>query len=187
MPSIKDILTTNILIPSSDGLPAENPLEKYDISGKLEAVNKLPTDKKNFTYDIYLKINDTQSEKFIRVQEVSGFGMTREYEAKPNAGSDYVVNLPGQISYNDIRMKHLYTNDSFFLDWLNSGVTSGGQARLDMELYFKLPTGKTIIFTLHDAFPIAWSIGPLGIGGDDPLVELVTITFSSLAFQSKNS
>ncbi len=56
-----------------------------------------------------------------------------------------------------------------------------------MELYFELPTGKTIIFTLHDAFPIAWSIGPLETGGSDPLVELVTITFSSVAFQSKNS
>ncbi len=187
MPSIKDILTTNILMPSTDGLPAANPLEAYDISGKLETVNKLPIKETNFKYEIYLKLSDSQSEKFIRVQEVSGFGMTREYEAKPNAGSDYVVNLPGPISYNDIRMKHLYTNDRFFLDWLNSGVTSGGQARLDMELYFELPTGKTIIFTLHDAFPIAWSIGPLETGGSDPLVELVTITFSSVAFQSKNS
>lgn len=185
MPSVKDILTTNILIPSSDGLPSANPLEPYDVSSKLEAANKLPIQAFNFTYDIFLKINDNQSEKFIRVQEVSGFGMNREYEAKQTSTSDYIVNLPGLITYNDIRMKHLFTNDRFFLNWLNDGVTSGGQSRLDLELHFRLPTQKTVIFTLHDAFPIAWSIGPLEIGGSDPLVELVTITYSGLAFQMK--
>ncbi len=185
MPSIKDILTTNILMPSTDGLPAANPLEPYDISNKLEAVNQLTVNRTNFTYDIFLKLTDNQSEKFIRVQEVSGFGMERENEPRPSSNYDYVTNLPGPVSYNDIRMKHLFTNDRFFLNWLNDGVTSGGASRLDMELHFKLPTDKTIVFTLYDAFPIAWSIGPLNVQGEDQLIELVTITYSGLAYQMK--
>lgn len=185
MPSIKDILTTNILIPSSDGLPAANPLESYDIAKKLEAVDQLIVNSTNFTYDIFLKLSDNQSEKFIRVQEVSGFGMERENDARPSSTHDYVVNLPGPINYNDIRMKHLFTNDKFFLKWLKDGVTSGGASRLDMELHFKLLTGKTVVFTLHDAFPVAWSIGPLEVKGKDQLIELVTITYSGLACQMK--
>ncbi|MBQ6519587.1 MAG: phage tail protein [Anaerolineaceae bacterium] len=187
MPSIKDILTTNILMPSSDGLPAANALEPFDISGKVEKANELQVKHTNFTYDIYLKLTDNQSEKFIRVQEVSGFGMDRENNSVPGSARDYVVNLPGPVTYNDIRMKHLFTNDRFFLNWLNDGVTSGGASRLDMELHFTLPTDKTVVFTLYDAFPIAWSIGPLNVQGEDALIELITITFSGLAYQSKDS
>ena len=68
MPSVKDILTTNILMPSSDGLPAANPLEPYAIAGKLEKVNQLEVYGTNFTYEITLKISDSKAEKFISVQ-----------------------------------------------------------------------------------------------------------------------
>lgn len=187
MPSVKDILTTNILIPSSDGLPDANPLEPFDVTAKLEAANKLSLNKTNFTYDIFLKINDNQSEKFIRIQQASGFGMNREIDTKPGNAQDYVINLPGPVTYNDIRLRHLYTNDRFFLNWLNNGVTSGGSTRLDIELHFTLPTKKSVVFTLYDAFPIAWSIGPLDVEGKNELTELVTITFSELSFQMKDS
>ena len=184
MPSVKDILTTNILMPSSDGLPAANPLEPYDIAGKLEQVNQLEVYGTNFTYEITLKISDSKAEKFISVQEVSGFGMDRQFDTRPNSTHDYNINLPGPVTYNDIRMKHLFTNDKFFLNWLTDGVTSGGASRLDMELHFTLPTKKEVVFTLQDAFPTAWSIGPLNDKGEDVLIELVTITYSGLSYQT---
>ena len=187
MPSVKDILTTNILMPSSDGLPAANPLDDYDISSKVETLNQFEIKRTNFAYEIFLKISDNQSEKFIRVQEVTGFGMDRQYDSIPSSSHDYVINLPGPVTYNDIRLKHLFTNDKFFLNWLNDGVTSGGASRLDMELHFTLPTEKKVVLTLQDAFPIAWSIGPLNVQSEESLVELVTITFSGLAYQTTES
>ena len=186
MPSIKDILTTNILIPSSDGLPQANPLPASNTTSKLEATNKLKPDGTSFSYGLFLKISDNQAEKFIQVQSVTGFGMDRENEARPSSNYDYIINLPGPVNYKDLRMMHLYTNDKFFLDRLTNGVTYGGASRVDMELHFILPTAKHIVFTLQDAFPVGWMMGPLTNKGEDALIETVTITYSNLSYQSRN-
>lgn len=188
MPSIKDILTTNILIPSSDGLPSANPLPSVDTANKLSAANELNPEGTSFSYGIFLKISDSQSVKLMKVQSVTGFGMDRENEARPGSTHDYVINLPGPVTYKDLRIVHRFTNDKFFLDWLTNGVTTGGAARVDMELHFILPTKKHIVFTLQDAFPTAWWMGPVQVVESDKdfLQETVTVSYSGLTYQTSN-
>ncbi len=186
MPSIKDILTTNILIPSSDGLPGANPLPSVDTANKLSAVNELNPENTSFEYGLFLKISDSQSVKLMRVQSITGFGMDRENEARPGSNYDYVINLPGPVTYKDLRIVHRFTNDKFFLNWLTNGVTNGGASRADMELHFILPTGKHIVFTLQDAFPTAWWMGPIAVVENEKefLQETVTISYSGLTYQT---
>lgn len=184
MPSIKDILTTNILIPSTDGLPQANPLPDEKSADKISRVNKLKIEDKNFKYGLFLKLADNQSERLIMLQSVTGFGMDRENEARPSSNYDYVINLPGPINYKDLKLIHVFSNDKFFLDWLTNGVTYGGASRVDMELHFQLPTKKHIVFTIQDAFPTAWWMGPLNVKENEPLVETITLSYSGLAYQT---
>ena len=186
MPSIKDILTTNILVPSTDGLPGANPLPSLNTADKLSAANELNPENTSFKYGLFLKISDSQSVKLVRVQSVTGFGMDRENEARPSSNNDYVINLPGPITYKDLRIVHRFTNDKFFLDWLMNGVTTGGASRVDMELHFILPTNKHIIFTLQDAFPTAWWMGPVTVVESEKefFQETVTISYSNLTYQT---
>ena len=192
--SILDTLTNNtVLIPYHDSLVDSNQLPEYDVAKKLETVNteKISTD--HFEYAAYIKLTDGSSVKLIAIQEVTGFGMERENNQMPNSTGNYTINLPGPMKYSDITIKHLYTNDSFFLDWLENGVAKGGAARVDMELHFWLPVTKSlafgaggkkhIVFTLYDAFPVNWEIEDLSIAGGKTLIERVTVTFSRMDYK----
>ena len=53
-----------------------------------------------------------------------------------------------------------------------------------MELHFQLPTKKHIVFTIQDAFPTAWWMGPLNVKENEPLVETITLSYSGLAYQT---
>ncbi len=179
----ENILNNTILVPSHDSLVNSHQLPAYNAASKFEGINSSDLTSDHFSCDAYIKIKDASAVKMIAVQEISGFGMERENEQRVNTGGDYVTNLPGTIKYSDITLKHLYTNDSFFLDWLTNGVSQGGSARADIELHFKLSVKsgigkKHIVFTLYDAFPVSWSIGQMSMTGGKNLTEVVTITFS---------
>lgn len=182
-----------ILIPYHDSLVDSNPLPPYDASKKLEAVNAERPTTDHFEYAAYIKIKEGDSVRMIAVQNVTGFGMERENNQMPNSTGNYLINLPGPVKYSDITFTHVYTNDSFFLDWLENGVTKGGSARVDMEMHFWLPIGKSlalgsrekkhIVFTLFDAFPVSWEIGSLNIFGGKVLTEKVIVTFSLMNYK----
>ncbi len=192
--SILDTITNNtILIPYHDSLVDSNQLPAYDAAKKLETVNSEMITRDHFEYAAYIKIKDGESVKLIAVQDVTGFGMERENNQMPNTTGNYIINLPGPIKYSDVTFDHLYTNDSFFLDWLENGVTKGGSARVDMEMHFWLPVGSSLafgskgkkhyVFTLYDAFPVKWEIGELSIIGGKVLNEKVVVTFSMMKYQ----
>lgn len=182
-----------ILIPASDSLVSNNPLPEYNAAKKLEAVNSESITTDHFEYAAHIKIKEGESVKLIAVQEVTGFGMERENNQMPNSTGNYLINLPGQVKYSDIHISHLYTNDSFFLDWLENGVTKGGASRVDMEIHFWLPVGKSLafgakgkkhfVFTLYDAFPVSWEIETLSITGGKTLIEKVAVTFSMMNYK----
>lgn len=192
--SILDTLTNNtILIPYHDSLVDSNQLQPFDAAKKLESVNQEHFTTDHFDYAAYIKIKDGESVKLIAVQDVTGFGMERENTQMPNTAGNYTINLPGPVKYTDIKISHLYTNDSFFLDWVENGVTQGGSARVDMEMHFWLPVGKSLgfgsqekkhyVFTLYDAFPVSWEIGELSITGGKVMTESVTVTFSMMNYK----
>ncbi len=192
--SILDTITNNtILIPYHDSLVDSNPLPPYDAAKKLEALNAEEITADHFEYGAYIKIKDGESIKMIAVQDVSDFGMTRENSQMPNNTGDYIINLPGTVKYSDIIFVHVFTNDSFFLDWLENGVTKGGAARIDMEMHFLLPCGKKqasitkenkhFVFTLYDAFPIKWEMREMELSGGKIMTERVTVTFSTMDYK----
>ena len=196
--SVLDTLTNNtILIPASDSLVDSNPLPPFDAAKKLEAINTDEIISDHFEYGAYIKLNDGASVKMIAVQDVSDFGMTRENNQMPNTTGDYIINFPGPVKYSDVILVHVYSNDSFFLDWLENGVTQGGSARVDMEMHFWLPCGrlqnaagikkKHFVFTLYDAFPVKWEMREMDMSGGKVLTERVTVTFSSMDYKVDNN
>ncbi len=185
--NITGVINSTVLMPTGGNLGKP---ENFNAADKLESVKPGDISDDHFEYGAYIKVKGGTSVKMIAVQEVMGFGMERENEQRPNPAGNYVINLPGAVTYSDITITHLYTNDGFFLDWLTNGVTLGGSARVDMEMHFWLPGKKDnsekkhVIFTLFDAFPVSWEIGPLNITGGQSLIEKVVITFSRMEYKS---
>ena len=72
-------------------------------------------------------------------------------------------------------------------------MTKGGASRVDMEIHFWLPVGKSLafgakgkkhfVFTLYDAFPVSWEIETLSITGGKTLIEKVAVTFSMMNYK----
>ena len=185
MSIIDTTLTNTILIPNHDGLVDGHQLPSYDITGKLGELQALDGySDKNFA--VYLKINEKSSIRLIGVQDITGFGMERTYEQKPVATGDYVINLPGPVKYSDVTIRHIFTRDKFFLDWLTNGVSKGGCARADIEIIVTTSREKQMIFTLYDAFPVEWKLVNLEAGKTDaPIIEEVKLTFSGISFKSE--
>ena len=184
MGSPLNILNNTILIPEHDSLVSSNPLPNFDVPKKLEELKK-PLLSSQDSFNVNLKVNDGQSVRLIAVQQVTGFGMKRENEKKPGITGDYVVNLPGPITYSDISIYHLFTKDQFFLNWLTSGVLQGGAPRADMELHITPKTDKKMVFTIYDAFPNSWEIEQLDVKGQDKvLIERVNFTFSWISYKT---
>ena len=187
MVSVDSTLTNTILIPNHDGLVEGHPLPAYDIAGKIgEAADPDSYPDKNFA--AFLKINDKESIRMIGVQEITGLGMERTNEQKSVATGDYVINLPGPVKYSNIKIKHIFTRDKFFLDWLTNGISKGGSARADIEIKLSTSGKKRLVFTLYDAFPVGWSLTNLDAGNSEVAVmEEVELTFSGIYFKSEQS
>lgn len=192
MAGLKDIFTNTILIPTSDSLVNSQQLPAYDPAKKLEAVNAEEIVHDHFQYGLYIKLKDGESVKMIAVQDVSDFGMERDNKQIPNTTGDYLINLPGAMKYSDVIFVHVFSNDSFFLDWLENGVTRGGSARVDMEMHFWLPISKNkapgggrkhFVFTLYDAFPVKWEMREMSVTGGKVMTERVTVTFSTMDYK----
>ena len=186
--SITDLLTTTILMPTGGSLtelPASN------ISSDIAVVSKsmfYASGNISKVENTYIKVSGNNEVKIIKLQGIAGFTMTRENTQKRSGGaSDYVVNLPGPISYSDVTLVHPFTRDKFFLDWLKNGHMLGGAYRANIEIHV-IPIGdKEMVFTLEDAFPVSWNIVKMA-ASDQPavLTELVTIAFSKLVFKQQN-
>ncbi len=187
--SIADLLTTTILMPSGGSmteLPASN------IGADIGKVVKSDWEKKGTNIgnveDTYITVSGKSSVLIKKIQGITGFSMTRENQQRHTGGiSDYVVNLPGMVSYSDVTLAHTFTRDKFFLDWLKNGYLIGGVYRANIEIHI-LPLGTTeMVFTLEDAFPVSWDIVRMEVNNNsDPLMELVTLTYSKLTFTKQN-
>ena len=187
MPSVTDILTTNILMPTS-GSPGKLPEnDAAKILGQVRTTD-LAADLKN-TEDTYIKVNGGTSQKIIGVQSISEFGMDRENEQR--LIGDYVVNLPGRITYSNVVITHVFTREKFFLDWLTNGINQCGISKADIEIVVNIENkqGEKMVFTLYDAFPVKWELAKwleaeVGDGSRiEALMEVVTLTYSRVDFK----
>lgn len=188
--SVKDLLTTTVLMPASDSLVSSNSLPVNKVAEELSkvSISKWDPDLKNIE-SAYIKVNSGSSQKIIMIQALSEFGMTRQNEQQQMG--DYVVNLPGPITYSDVKITHVFTRDKFFLDWLNNGVNQAGVSRADIEIIINVKNDNKMcmVFTLYDAFPVKWEFAKwltteVGTGNAvDVVCENVTLTFSKVDFR----
>lgn len=186
-------LNNTILIPTHDSLVSGKPLPANPVAEELSHVQqaKWNPDLKNIE-EVYIKVNGGAAQKVILVQSLSGFVMTRENEQRKVG--DYVVNLPGPVSYSDIIIRHVFTREKFFLDWLTNSTAQRGVSRADVEIHINLKDGSNqkMVFTLQDAFPIKWELqdalqSEVGAGEGVPLLyEEITLAFSKVTFAMKS-
>lgn len=183
--SVLNVLNNTILIPTGGSL---TPLPKSTVADDLAKVDfekiKWKSDNPQTTY---IKVNDGASQKIITVQRIGEFGMTRENEQRRAGGnSEYVVNLPGRVTYTDVTFFHLFTRDKFFLDWLTTGALKNGVARADVEIHVTAvdKNNREMVFTLYDAFPTKWEIRQMESNVRDIAImeEEVTLTYSKIGF-----
>ena len=183
--SILGILNNTILIPTGG---ASSPLPKNTAASDLSKVDfeKIQWQASN-PMSVFLKVNGSPSQKIIGIQSISELGMSREVESRYSGGNaEYVINLPGPITYSDVTIGHLYSRDKFFLDWMKTGAMSNGVAKADVEIHVTAVNkdGQELVFTLYDAFPTKWAIKELLTTGnpEQVLEEYVTLTFSRVSF-----
>lgn len=183
---ILGILNNTILIPTGGSMTS---LPTNKIGSELGAVNYDEIDYKiQNPQTVYLKVKDQQSVKLMSVQSIDGLEMKRENSQQRAGGSpDYVVNLPGNISYSEVTITHIFTRDTYFLDWLKNGCLNNGVARADIEIYINAfdKNNKQIVLTLYDAFPTRWEIRKMGVPNimSRPVAtEWITFCFSKVHF-----
>ncbi len=199
MSSITDILTTNILMPTS-GSPSKitdttivSDLEKYKTG-----TSKTPSVQFN-NYQIRLTSNGKTTDT-IYCQKVYGLSVSRAAEKKSTGGNAlYEVKLPGKISYSEVTFDHLYTNSTTFLDWLINGASNGGALFADIEIKVGDSKNGWVVYTLRDAFPVRWRMGNIKIiaideinkfksnqtkDGEIPL-EQVTVAYGRLDYSTE--
>ena len=199
MPSITDILTTNILMPTS-GSPGK--IADTTIVGDLESyktgASTKPTAQLNH-YEVRITTNGTTSDP-IFCQKIYGLSVERAAEKKNTGGNAlYEVKLPGKISYGPVTIDDLYTNSTVFLDWLINGASNGGALLADIEIKVGDPENGWVVYTLRDAFPVKWRMGNIKIisinemdkyksnqtkDGEIPL-EQVTVAYGRLDFNTE--
>lgn len=182
--NLVNLLNNTILIPYHDSLVDGHQLPKYDIAGRIGELKDLHTDNDN-NFAAYIRVHDKSSVRMIAIQQLTGFAMTRENEQRPSMNGEYVINLPGPVTYNNIKVRHIFTRDKFFLDWLTNGVSKGGSARAEIEIVLSTVPNKDLIFTLYDAFPVAWRITNLDSGyKEEAVMEEIEVAYSSVSFKS---
>ena len=180
-----NIINNTILVPYHDSLVDSHQLPEYDLTGELGKVAD-PTTSSDNNVAAYIKVNDRNSVRIIGVQEIQGFSMERENEQRPSMNGDYIINLPGVVKYNTLRIKHILTREKFFLDWMMNGVTKGGVSRADIEIVLQTALNKRLIFTLYDAFPVSWRVTDLTVGiSSDVMLEMVDFVYSSVSFKAE--
>ena len=150
----------------------------------------MTTDAPESIVKLHLKPTDTSDVVYEKlnagVQEIQGFSMERENEQRPSMNGDYIINLPGVVKYNTLRIKHIFTREKFFLDWMMNGVTKGGVSRADIEIVLQTALNKRLIFTLYDAFPVSWRVTDLTVGiSSDVMLEMVDFVYSSVSFKAE--
>ena len=181
---VKSILNNTILIPTGGNLTS---LPANTVGADLSNVDYESIDYRiENPQTVYIKVKDQKSVKLISVQSIDGLEMKRENSQQRAGGSpDYVINLPGNVSYSEVTMRHIFTRDTYFLDWLKNGCLNNGVARADIEIYINAfdTDNKQMVLTLYDAFPTKWEIRQMGFPNlmSRPVAtEWITFCFSKI-------
>ena len=164
--SILDTITNNtILMPYHDSLVDSNPLPESPIGKKVQGFNN--------RFDGTQRVEARQFQLFIvsggksvpagYCEAVEGMAVSRQVEEKRSGGNgEYLVKLPGPLSFGVMTIRHLYCDNDLFMNWMINGVNQGGIQRADLEIQVG-PDDDHMIYTLRDAFPVEWRLGTFNL------------------------
>jgi phage tail-like protein len=113
-------------------------------------------------------------------KEVSGVGMVVsviEHRANQVGGQPVLQKLPGSVHYDDIHLSRGKVSDPAFWAWIKT-VQDGkiDQARKDGSIVlYDLSRGEVSRFNFFGGWPTRVDIGKLAAGGDQVMIESVTI------------
>ena len=176
MASAANVLNNTILVPYHDSLTnSSHDLKASTIPKDLETYatglkDSIPA-LRNTEFSISL-ISNGKTTEVGKCVGIFGLSMSRGLEKKRTGGEAlYETKLPGRISYNDVTLNHVYTNSSVFLDWLINGSAQGGAMFADVQITVGDDNG-TVVYTLRDAFPVAWELGNISVVSVDEVTKI---------------
>lgn len=206
------IFDESVLMMTYDDLTKEEySLKKTSIIDDIKKYSSKKDDKVFANdFSVTIIVRDKQNSKNDRreivgeCQRVQGLSVSRKMDSMPIGGEVlYEMKVPGNLSYGEVTLSHLYTNSTVFLNWLinakkdgdNDGTNQGAALLADFEITVGSAGGKTgVVYELRDAFPISWRMGNMDVisnelieeltsqgGGEIPLEE-VKLVYGQLTF-----
>jgi phage tail-like protein len=121
-------------------------------------------------------------------QSVSGLAVQRKVEPQPEGGrNDYVLELPGPLSYGHVTLEVGLTSSKAFWDWMMSGRYDGKVSKKDIFLTQRRPNPIVGVptfleakrWSLNQAFPVSWKLSSLSVD----TTQKIAIETLELAFQ----
>lgn len=107
-----------------------------------------------------------------------------EHRENKMKGLPVLRKLPGHVKYSDITLKRGKVNDGKFWEWIKN-VQDGDvdKARKDGSvILFDYQKGQVAQFDFIGGWPSKVEVGSLDAGGDEVLLESITITIESLKY-----
>lgn len=180
MSALDTIINNTILVPASDSLVSGNPLADTEVGKKVREYNN--------GFETSQKIEARQFQLFIvsggksvpagLCEQVEGLNVTRKVDMKRSGGhGDYLVKLPGALSFGTVKLSHLYCDNDLFLNWMINGADWGGIQKADIEIQVG-PDDNHMVYTLRDAFPIEWHLGTLSINTEGLVTNKETLSYT---------
>ncbi len=160
--SVLDTITNNtILMPYHDSLVSGNPLPETPIGKKVQEFNN-GFENSQYAESKQFQLFITSGEKSVPAGlcgAVEGLIVSRQVEEKRSGGNgEYLVKLPGPLSFGAVMIRHMYCENDLFMNWMINGANRGGIQKADIELRIG-SENDYMVYTLRDAFPIEWHLG----------------------------
>jgi phage tail-like protein len=133
-------------------------------------------------YSFAIEIDGVTIAQFKEVSGISAEIQTIEHRANTVAGLPLLKKLPGAKKYGDLTLKRGRTDNKALWDWLKQvqdGNVTAARKNGSVTL-FDYSHGEVSRFNFINAWPSKVSIGSLNAGGNDILLEEVTIVHDGL-------
>ncbi len=173
-------LTNTILVPSLDSLVSGHPLTDTNVGKNVRSFNARFEDEERVEskqFQVYIN-SGSKSVLAGLCEDVKNLLVKRNTDMKRSGGNGtYIVKLPGAISYKEVTFTHFYCDNDVFMNWLINGSNWGGVQKADIEIRVGAQ-GQTMVYTLRDAFPIAWHLGTMSINAEGLVTNAETVSYT---------
>jgi phage tail-like protein len=134
-------------------------------------------------YSFAIEIDGVTIAQFKEVSGINAEIQTIEHRENKVGGLPVMKKLPGARKWGDLTLKRGRTDNKALWDWIKS-VQDGNMAAARKNgsiVLMDYQHGETSRFSFVNGWPSKVSIGSLNAGGNDILIEEVTIVHEGLA------